>query len=220
MRFDLVYAMAAIPAIIIALAFHEYGHAAMATKMGDPTPRLQGRLTLNPLAHLDPMGTVFILITVLAGFGIGWGKPVITNPAYYKQYRLGRVLVSIAGPAMNLCLAMLAIGVGYLLYAANTPLGNFGHLFLWVFIVINIVLMIFNLIPIPPLDGGHVLEMMLPWQMQEQFRRMAGIGMLVILALLFFTPFFGMLIGGFMRGLIFLLSLGFGDGFVSYLFLA
>lgn len=106
---NLVYMAVALPAIIIALSLHEFGHAAMATKMGDPTPRLQGRLTINPLAHLDPMGTLFIIITLLLGFGFGWGKPVQTNPAYYTNYRQGRILVAIAGPAMNLMQAMFAV---------------------------------------------------------------------------------------------------------------
>ena len=213
----LIYAAAALPAIIIALSLHEYGHAAMATKMGDPTPRLQGRLTLNPLAHLDPMGTIFIIVTVLAGFGFGWGKPVQTNPAYYRDYTMGRILVAIAGPAMNLCQAMLAVGFGYILYKANVDIGPFGHLFLWAFIIINIVLMLFNLIPIPPLDGGHVLEMVVPWQMREKVRRIAPYGILIVLGLVWFTPVFHWLITGFFRGVLSLLSFGLGEDFVFYL---
>jgi Zn-dependent protease len=152
---NLTYIAAAFPAIIVALALHEYGHAAMATKMGDPTPRLQGRLTLNPLAHLDPAGTIMILLTLFMNFGFGWGKPVQTNPTYYRDYRMGRILVAIAGPAMNLCQAMLALAVGFLLYNAGVSLPAFVHMLLAVYIVINIVLMVFNLLPVPPLDGGH-----------------------------------------------------------------
>lgn len=215
---NVTYAAAALPAILIALSLHEYGHAAMATKMGDPTPRLQGRLTLNPLAHLDPMGTIFIIVTVLAGFGFGWGKPVQTNPAYYRDYKLGRILVAVAGPAMNLCQAMLAIALGYLLYLGRVDIGYFGHLFLWVFIIINIVLMLFNLLPVPPLDGGHVLEMTVPWQMRDQVRRIAPYGILIVLGLVWFTPLFGMLLEGFFSAMQGLITLGFGEGFRAYLF--
>lgn len=211
------YFAAALPAIIIALALHEYGHAAMATKMGDPTPRLQGRLTLNPLAHLDPMGTIFIIVTLMAGFGFGWGKPVQTNPAYYRDYKMGRILVAIAGPAMNLCQAMIAIAIGFLLYKGGVDIGAFGHLFLWAFIIINIVLMLFNLLPVPPLDGGHVLEMMVPWHMRERVRRIAPYGILIVLGLVWFTPVFGLLLQGFFGAMFSLIALGFGEGYANYL---
>ena len=218
-----LYIAAALPSILIALSLHEYGHAAMATKMGDPTPRLQGRLTLNPIAHLDPMGTFFIIITVLNGFGFGWGKPVQTNPAYYKDYRMGTILVAVAGPAMNLCQAMLAVAFGFLLFKANAQLGSFGHILLQTFILINIVLMVFNLLPIPPLDGGHVLEQMLPWEMRARFRRFAPYGILVLVGLMFLSylgifNFFGIIIGTFFRLAIFLIALGFGQEYVLWLF--
>lgn len=208
-----------LPVIIVALSLHEFGHAAMATRMGDPTPRLQGRLTLNPLAHLDPMGTLFIIVTLMMGFGFGWGKPVQTNPAYYSDYRMGRILVAIAGPAMNLCQAMLAIAAGFLLYSANVNIGVIGHMILFYFIVINVVLMLFNLIPIPPLDGGHVLEMVAPPAMREGIRRMAPFGILIVLGLLWFTPIFGMMIGGFFSLMNWLIVAGFGAGYAEYLWL-
>ena len=217
---NLVYMAAAFPAIIIALSLHEFGHAAMATKMGDPTPRLQGRLTINPLAHLDPMGTLFILMTLIAGFGFGWGKPVQTNPAYYTNYRQGRILVAIAGPMMNLMQAMFAVGVGYLLFMGHVGLSAFVHLFLQWFILINIVLMLFNLFPVPPLDGGHVAEMLLPWHLRDQDRRLAPMGLLIVLGLLFFTRLFQLIFGGFIAGMAWLLQVGFGTEFVAYLFAA
>jgi Zn-dependent protease len=213
----ILYIAAALPAILIALSLHEFGHAAMATKMGDPTPRLQGRLTLNPLAHLDPLGTIFIIMTLLGGFGFGWGKPVQTNPAYYSNYRQGRILVAIAGPAMNLCQAMLALGFTYVMFLGHIEMPAFLHTFLVAFIMINIALMLFNLLPIPPLDGGHVLEMMLPWQQQRAFQRFAPYGLLVMLGLMWFGVL-GILIGFFFRIIFMAVQLGFGASFVEYLF--
>ena len=195
---------------------HEYGHAAMATKMGDPTPKAQGRLTLNPLAHLDPVGTIFIIMTLLMGFGFGWGKPVITNPMYYRDYKLGRILVAIAGPAMNLSLMMLGIGIAYVLFRSGTNIPSFLHLLLSVFIMINFVLMVFNLLPIPPLDGGHVLEMAVPWQYRDKLRAFTQYGMLILLGLMFFGVL-GMLISFFFRILFSLIALAFGNDFAYFL---
>jgi len=216
MGFDLMYIAAALPAIIIALALHEYGHAAMATKMGDPTPRMQGRLTLNPIAHLDPMGTVFILITLFMGFGFGWGKPVQTNPSYFTDYRKGRILVAIAGPAMNLCLMLMAIGVSFIIFKSGAPLPSFVHMMLAVFVMINLVLMVFNLLPIPPLDGGHVLEMMLPWDLRAKFQSYAQFGFLILIGLMMFRVL-GVIINFFVGILLNLVSIGFGADFAYFL---
>jgi len=217
MGFNLTYMAAAFPAIIIALSLHEFGHAAMATKMGDPTPKAQGRLTLNPLAHLDPMGTLFIIITMIMGFGFGWGKPVQTNPSYYRDYKMGRILVAVAGPAMNLCQAMLAVAVGYLLFKTSVNIGSFGHLFLAVFIIINIVLMVFNLLPLPPLDGGHVMEMLLPWEKREGFRRFGQYGILILLALMWFGVLW-VIISFFLNATFTVIGLAFGGDYVAWLF--
>lgn len=213
---SLTYIAAALPAILIALALHEYGHAAMATKMGDPTPRLQGRLTLNPVAHLDPAGTFMIIITLIMGFGFGWGKPVQTNPTYYHDYAKGRVLVAIAGPAMNLAQAMLALAVGFILYSSGVQLPEFLHMLLSVYIIINLVLMVFNLLPIPPLDGGHVLEMLVPWRQREKFRQFASYGILILLGLMFFG-ILHIIIGLFMQGFVLAVSGIFGSDYAYYL---
>lgn len=140
-------------ALIGAISLHEYAHAWAATKLGDPTPKLQGRLTVNPLKHLDPYGTIFLL---LAGFG--WGKPVITNPTYYKRPKVDYAITSLAGPLSNLILALIfslpgtiATIVGYDI--ANNTLINFAEIAYY----INILLFVFNLLPIYPLDGSKVV---------------------------------------------------------------
>jgi Zn-dependent protease len=176
----------ALPCIVLALALHEFGHAAMADKLGDPTPRAQGRVTLNPLAHLDPMGTMFILMTLLAGFGFGWGKPVLTNPMYFKNYRMGLLQVAFAGPLMNICLVMLALGMTFVLYQSGAHPARPVMLIMAYWIQINMVLAIFNLIPIPPLDGGNILASLLPGQLGERYRYFGPYGMLILLGLMFF----------------------------------
>ena len=213
---DPMYMAAAFPAIIIALSLHEYGHAAMAVKMGDPTPRIQGRLTLNPIAHMDPMGTFMIIITMFMGFGFGWGKPVQTNPSYYSDYRTGTILVAIAGPAMNLAQAMLAVAIGFMLYSGKVSLPTYLHMFLAVYIMINIVLMVFNLLPIPPLDGGHVTEQLLPYHLKEKYRQFGQYGILLLLGLMWFG-ILSVIIGIFFKITKMVIGAGFGMDYVAWL---
>lgn len=135
-------------AILLAISIHEYFHAWMAFYLGDPTAKLQGRLTINPLAHLDPMGTLLLFL-----IGIGWGKPVPFNPLNLKYQKRGELLVGLAGPFSNF-LAALIVGLFLRFFEPINP-GFF--LFLSFFVWINIVLGVFNLMPIPPLDGSHIL---------------------------------------------------------------
>lgn len=137
-----------IPAILAAITCHEFAHGFVSYKLGDPTPKRDGRLSLNPLAHLDIVGTLCLLL-----FGMGWAKPVQINPGSYKSRKVGTVLVSLAGPLVNYLLAFL----GLLLYVAVSMAGYRGDWFYYL-AVINIGLGTFNLIPVPPLDGSHVLE--------------------------------------------------------------
>jgi len=144
-------------ALIGAISLHEYAHAWAATRLGDPTPKQQGRLTINPLKHLDPYGTIFLL---LAGFG--WGKPVITNPVYYKRPKIDYAITSLAGPAANLLLALIfslpgtiATILGYNI--DNNTLIGFAEIAYY----INILLFVFNLLPIYPLDGSKVVMALL-----------------------------------------------------------
>ncbi|MDR1282188.1 MAG: site-2 protease family protein [Opitutaceae bacterium] len=143
--------------ILLSLALHEWGHAIMADRLGDDTPRNQGRVTLNPLAHIDPLGTLIIpllcALKFFGGFGmIGWARPVIINPGNLRQ-KGARSLVTIAGPAMNFLLALLAAMVAGLLSDSDPRLHELAVLTM----LINASLMAFNLLPIPPLDGSKFL---------------------------------------------------------------
>ncbi len=138
--------------LILSLTLHEFCHALAADKLGDPTPRSQGRLSLNPLQHLDPMGTVFLLL-----FGFGWGKPVIFDPYNLRSPRRDAAIISVAGPLSNIALA-------FFLTLAQPFLPIPGIL-----IQLNLVLAVFNLIPIHPLDGGKVLAAFLPRDLAIEF---------------------------------------------------
>jgi Zn-dependent protease len=165
---------AAIPALLLALSFHEYAHARVATLLGDPTPQRQGRLTLNPIAHLDPLGT---LLLVVAGFG--WAKPVEINPFYFRSHRRQAVaLVGVAGPAMNLA-------VGYLAAVALVALDSGGYLFrlLYWLLLYNTLLAVFNFLPVPPLDGSKVLAGVLPYNLSRFVYQMESYGPFVLLVL-------------------------------------
>lgn len=144
------------PALLIALSMHEYAHAAVSDAMGDPTPSRMGRLTINPMAHLDIMGT---LLLVLCGFG--WAKPVDIDPRYYKNYRMGMLKVSFAGPGMNLFLAFLSLLLITILGRIGM-LGDGGFYFLQWIMMYNVWFAFFNLIPIPPLDGSKIVSTVLP----------------------------------------------------------
>ncbi|MBC8139587.1 MAG: site-2 protease family protein [Fibrella sp.] len=159
-------------ATLLALSIHEFGHAWMADKLGDPGPRKAGRVTLAPWAHLDPLGTLLIVATTLIGFPIGWGKPVKTDPETYKVDRkLGVALVALAGPVMNLFAAfVLAVPGRFLLGVlqgdAYPPSWEFALAITFLInimvMVVSLSLFVFNLLPIYPLDGSHVLANLLP----------------------------------------------------------
>jgi Zn-dependent protease len=166
--------------IIVALTVHEYSHAWAAVKAGDMTPKLAGRLTLNPLAHLDPLGTVFLLLV-----GFGWGKPVPINPLNFKNPQRSQALISLAGPISNF---ILAIFFGTILRFLT--IYNFTNIYLitilFYIIWINIILGTFNLIPIPPLDGSKVL---FAFTSQETAVAIESIGPWILFGLLFLAFF-------------------------------
>lgn len=185
-----------VPIALIAIIGHELAHAWVSTKLGDPTPRYEGRLTLNPLAHLDPIGTLLMIFT-----GFGWAKPVGVNPMYYKDRKKGMALVALAGPAANFLMAFVGILLGTLLIILGTYLG-FGtgfmstiNLVFSMFAFRNLCLMVFNLIPIPPLDGSKILGMLLPNRTYYnilQYERYA----IILIMLLSVSGAFDAIIGG------------------------
>ncbi|MEI7741440.1 MAG: site-2 protease family protein [bacterium] len=145
-------------AVILALTFHEFMHAFAAYLQGDKTAQYAGRLTLNPLVHIDPMGTIFLpLMLSIAGLpAFGWAKPVPYNPYNLRNGRLGPVLVGLAGPFTNLSLFFISAGLYHVLLA-TMPQDNLLMVFLYVFTLVNGALGLFNIVPIPPLDGSKVL---------------------------------------------------------------
>lgn len=176
--------------LIIAFTVHEFAHAWTANQFGDDTPRANGRLTLNPLAHLDVMGSLMLLVA-----GFGWAKPVPVNP-----YALGRrspaalMLVSLAGPLSNLLLAVLAAALIRMNVVPDIRLASFlpsASEFIFQFIIINITLMLFNLIPLAPLDGDKIADYFLPPSWQRGLERIRPYGPVILLVLLFVLPYLG-----------------------------
>jgi len=172
-------------AVILGITFHEFSHAAVATLQGDQTARSQGRLTLNPIAHLDPLGSIAL---ILAGFG--WGRPVPFNPMRLRSKRVGAALVGLAGPAANFVLALAAaIGVRVLFSTGTGAFEvNFSLILLDMLVTLNVVLGVFNLLPIPPLDGSRLLSIFLPPSRQNIVYFLDRYGIFLLLGLLILAP--------------------------------
>ena len=181
---DPLWLVAVAVIILVALPVHEMAHAAMAVQLGDETPRLQGRYTFNPIAHIDPFGALLILFT-----GFGWAKPVQWNPNNIDvDIRVGTILVAAAGPVSNLVLA--AVGAFLVPFADYAMLERFLTFFVW----INTLLFVFNLIPIPPLDGSHILFALLPGDNFEVRMFLGRFGFIILIG----TIYLG---GGFITGM-------------------
>ncbi|MFM2152789.1 MAG: hypothetical protein RL199_1224 [Pseudomonadota bacterium] len=181
--------------MVLSLAVHEYGHAASATLLGDPTPREQGRLTLNPLVHVDLVGTVLLPIALIALHQpvFGWARPVSVSPyRFTRSVRLstGLMLTAAAGPAMNLVLALVSAVV---LHSAGPASSPFIAAAAGQMMALNILLCLFNLLPVPPLDGSRVLAGLLPGATRRLYDALEGL-FPVLLGLLFFTGLGGRLL--------------------------
>lgn len=169
-------------AIIVGITVHEFSHAWAATMQGDRTPSQTGRLSLNPLAHLDPLGTLMLLIV-----GFGYGKPVQFDPHQLRNRRFGPALVGVAGPLSNLVMIIVfGLALRVLVFQAGLTSANLLVLFLTNLVQINVILMVFNLFPIPPLDGSKVLFAILPHSMYEFKLRLEQYGPFILLGLLVF----------------------------------
>jgi len=197
--------------LLFAMVLHEYAHGWVANRCGDSTAKLQGRLTMNPLAHIDPFGTVILPLLCLAmpgGFLLGWAKPVPIDPRRMNQPRRDMALVAAAGPAMNLALAVGSALLFALLLAIEPTIGNYWSksentsspdtwhtMFLLPIavmavysVLINILLMLFNLLPIPPLDGRRILTSLLPPILAGPLMRVEPYGMFILMGLIIFDP--------------------------------
>ncbi|MBQ9634523.1 MAG: site-2 protease family protein [Schwartzia sp.] len=184
--FNLMEMVAGLPGLIMALALHEYAHARVAVAMGDFTPKMMGRLTLNPMAHIDPIGLVVLLIA-----RFGWAKPVVINPHNFHDRKKGEILVALAGPAMNFLLAFLALGVMiFLTHTMRIEMSYGLRAVLWLIVVYNINFGIFNLIPLPPLDGSRILMAVLPYEMQYRFAALERYSMIIFIIFIA-TPILG-----------------------------
>ena len=210
---NIVSLLFTIPPVIIAITFHEFAHAWMADKLGDETPRMQGRLTLNPLSHLDPVGFVLLMFA-----GFGWGKPVQIDTRNFNRnvsVQKGEVLVSLAGPVMNFILAILfavIFGAVYM-FASNaffaSTIGSVIYVLLKECVIMNIGLGVFNLIPLPPLDGSKIFMNLFPynarrWIMEhEQIFYYIFLGIWITgLAGIIISPIINFLYSGLMNGIL------------------
>lgn len=178
-------------ALIIAITIHEFSHAYWADRLGDPTPRLQGRLSLNPLRHLDPLGTLMLIIA-----RFGWGKPVVFDPFNLRHPRRDAAIISLAGPAANLILAFISSVLLQILFSYRLPVLSSSSVLLFTLItllkpiiILNVVLAVFNLIPIHPLDGFKIVGGILPPDKAREWYQLESYGMIFLLFLIF--PIFG-----------------------------
>jgi Zn-dependent protease len=172
-------------AVIVGITFHEFSHAAVASLQGDQTARSQGRLTLNPLSHLDPLGSIALIVA-----GFGWGRPVPVTPSRLRNRRFGHVLVGLAGPAANFFLALVSVVALRIAYppADLTFDVNFTLRLLDTLVAVNVILGVFNLLPIPPLDGSTLLSILLPPSRQNIVRFLEQYGIFLLLAMLILAP--------------------------------
>ena len=185
-QFNVVQFIIILLVLVCSIALHEFGHAISADYLGDPGPRRDGRITLWPDKHFDPFGFIMLVVMSATGFGLAWGKPVMVNPRYFKRPNRDMMIVTACGPLMNLLLA-LAFGLPMrVMLARGMFTGNpLMFQFFSMFVTVNLSLMFFNLIPIPPLDGSKILYGLLPIDLAAKYERiMAQYGFMLIVILL------------------------------------
>lgn len=191
----------AAPHILFALVMHEFAHALTSVRLGDPTPERDGRLTLNPLAHLDPLGTLMIVLTMVGGVGFGWARPVMIDPSYYKNPQRGAVLVALAGPFTNFVLAVFfglplrLLNMGFRPQPGAGGMGGLVLQFLSLGVLLNLSLGCFNLLPVPPLDGSKIFRFFLRGNALRFYQQLEAYGFLILFGIIFiFRRQFGMIL--------------------------
>jgi Zn-dependent protease len=170
-----------LPIVLVSLTLHELGHAYVAWKLGDPTAKEQGRLTLNPIAHLDPLGTLmFALTALIANLPFGWARPVPVRPGYFRRPKEGMAIVAAAGPAMNFVSALVCLAV-----IRHVELGDLTAEVVENAYIVNIILGLFNLIPVPPLDGSRIVGVVMDRATYARWLQLDQFGMLVVFGAFF-----------------------------------
>lgn len=199
--FDIQGTLMMLPGLILALTFHEYAHARTADKLGDPTPEVQGRLTLNPAAHMDPIGTICLLFA-----GFGWGRPVQVNPSYFRNPAKDQMKIALAGPVMNFILAFVLFLITALITLfsplAQSIVTNSSSMGAWLTIyqvtfyaaLLNVSLGVFNLLPIPPLDGSKIFAYFLKGKAREFLYTLERYSWIIIM-ILFITEIPSYIVG-------------------------
>jgi Zn-dependent protease len=195
MNDTLLTALALIPALVIAIVLHEVAHGWTALALGDPTARERNRLSLNPIRHVDPVGTLILpgLLALSGAPVFGWAKPVPVIKSRLRNPRFGMMAVAAAGPGTNLALAVIgAIALGLVARGGAAPagLGGFAIASLYSFILINVFLALFNLLPLPPFDGSHIVEGLLPPRAARIYEKLRPFGFPLLILLLLVIPFF------------------------------
>ena len=170
-----------LPFLLVSLVLHELAHAYVATWLGDPSPRADGRLSFNPIVHLDPLGTAMFAITAfVSSFIFGWAKPVMVNPRHFRRPQVDMAIVAAAGPATNLLL-----GLGCLAVLVHRDLGDTAIDVVAYAFQVNVVLGIFNLIPIPPLDGSRIVAAVMPRGLHARWAQLDQVGIIALFAVIF-----------------------------------
>jgi M50 family peptidase len=198
-EFDFTQILLGIPGLIIAMAFHEYAHARAAVALGDFTPCLMGRLTLDPRAHIDPVGLIMLFLV-----RFGWAKPVMVNPSNFRQPKRDDILVSVAGPAMNLLLGFIAFYAMLLIRSHNIDVSPITYGIIQMIFIYNVNFAIFNMLPIPPLDGSHILRNLLPLDLAYRYQSLERYSILIMLVFIatpvlsvVLMPLFQLVYGGY-----------------------
>ncbi|QGR00065.1 site-2 protease family protein [Paenibacillus psychroresistens] len=202
LRFELKDTPFVFLAVVIAFTIHEFAHAYAADKFGDPTPRSMGRVTLNPRVHLDVLGTILIFL-----IGFGWAKPVLVNRGNFKRPRLMGIIVSVVGPLSNLIIAFIGLFILFLLgyfgwlhelYVANYGVWSAITTFLGYLISLNVMLFLFNLLPLPPLDGYRIVQDLLPVEQRIKLQQYEQWAIYFFLLMVFLPPLYNVFLGPYL----------------------